>query len=103
MGLPLFDIRPDQIFPQYLDISSCTDISECQSMCVFCCKLRMIELLSGRLCNVTVDGGVGGRLFCSIGGNFLLTAKNRRRCSVLTINDRKLTTFYRRYYDGSEL
>src|ERR1700730_10980246 len=68
----------------------------------------MIELLSGRLCNVTVDGGVSGRLFCTIGlhhltGNFLLTAENRGRCSVLAVNDRKLTTLNRCYYDGSEL
>ena len=68
-------------------------------MRVFCRQLRMIELLSGRLRNVAVDGRVSGSLFCAIGlhdltGNFLLAAENRRRCSVLAINDRKLAAFY---------
>ena len=108
MGLSLFDIGPNQIFPQYLDISSCTDIGKCQSVCVFGCELRMIELLSGRLRNIAVDGRISCSLFCAIGlydltRNFLLAAEKRRRCSMLAINDRKLTAFYRRHYNRSEL
>src|ERR1700716_2767341 len=71
-------------------------------------QLRMIELLSVRLRNIAVDGRVSGSLFCAIGlhdltGHFLMAAANRRRCSVLAINDRKLAAFYWRHYDGSEL
>src|SRR3982074_1805260 len=58
--------------------------------------------------NIGVDGRVSSSLFCAIGlhdltGHFLLAAANRRRCSVLAINDRKLAAFYWRHYNGSEL
>jgi hypothetical protein len=108
VSLPLLDIGTDQIFPQDFDIGSCTDIGERQSVCVFGCQFRMIELLSGRLRDVAVDGSVSRSLFCAISlhhltGNFFLAAENGRRRPVLTINDRKLTTFDGRHYDGSEL
>ena len=68
----------------------------------------MVELLSGRLGNIAIDGRVSGSLLCTIGlydltGNFLLAAENRRRCPVLPIDDRKLTAFHRRYYYRGEL
>jgi len=77
-------------------------------MRIFCRQLRMIELLSSRLRNIAVDGGVSGSLFRAISlhdltGNFLLTTENRRRCSMLSINDRELTALYRCHYDGCEL
>lgn len=77
-------------------------------MGVLCCQLRVIELLSGGLRDIAVDGGVSGSLLCAVGlhdlaGYFLLASENRRRCSVLAINDRKLTALHRRDYDGSEL
>jgi hypothetical protein len=107
MRLPFFYIGPDQIFPQYLDISSRTDVGDRQSMRVFCCQLCVVELLSGRLCNVAIDGGVSGCLLCTIclyhlARNFFLTTKNGGGRSVLPIDNGEVASFNRGDNDGSE-
>jgi hypothetical protein len=58
--------------------------------------------------NIGVDGRVSDSLFRSTGlhnltRNFLLSAEDGRRCSMLTINDRKLTALNWQHYYGSKL